>query len=108
MALMLDARIPVTLAPAGRGQARPLRIVAPGATAFDTEAATTHAVGCACCAERGPFARALDHLFLARVRGEVPFFRELTIACADEAAQHIARRTITEDPVVSTRFRLAG
>jgi hypothetical protein len=108
MALMLDARIAVTLAPAGPDQRRALRIVAEGATAFDTDAATTHPAGCACCAVRGPLARALDHLFLARVRGELPFFRAMTIACADAGAEEVARRTIAIDPVVSTRFRLVA
>ncbi len=106
MAWTLDARIAVTLAPAGPGQPRALRIVADGATAFDMDAETTHPAGCACCAVRGPLARALDHLFLARVRGELPFFRAMTIACADAAARETARQTIADDPVVSTRFRL--
>src|SRR5271163_4734610 len=38
---------------------------------------TTHPIGCICCAPRGPVVEALGRLFLARARGEVPWFRSV-------------------------------
>lgn len=107
MSLWLDGRIAVTLAPAAPGQQRALRIVAE-ATVCEADQATTHPPGCACCGARAPLALALDRLFLARVRGEMPFFRAITIACAGDGARAAARDTLEHDPVVASRFRIAA
>ena len=62
-----------------------------------------HAPGCACCLPRPPVAAALGGLFLARARGEVPFFRRVVVVVADDVQ---IRAEIAGDPLVSGRFRL--
>ena len=64
---------------------------------------TTHAPNCACCLPRQPAAAALGGLFLARARGEVPFFRRVVAVMADPAA---LRQAVATDPLVAGRFRL--
>ena len=92
MALFIDARIPVVFgAEAGEGDA-----------SFAPSAQPAHPVGCTCCAARSEDALALDRLFLARVRGEVPWFRRVVVR-ADDAA---LRDALTADPVLSARFRV--
>ena len=99
--MFIDARIPVVfwikpqehdafLVPHGLASGHP--ITAPG-----------HLAGCPCCVARGPTAAAFDRLFLDRVRGTVPWFTRVVVAQDDPAV----RATVTSDPVVSTRFRLA-
>jgi hypothetical protein len=66
-------------------------------------AVADHAPGCACCLPRPPVAAALGGLFLARARGEVPFFRRVVAVVADDAP---IRAAIAGDPLVSGRFRL--
>ncbi len=65
--------------------------------------APDHAVGCACCRPRAPVASVLGSLFLARARGEVPFFRRVLAVVADEAGM---RAAIDADSLVSGRFRV--
>jgi hypothetical protein len=94
MALFLDARIPVVFgAEAGEGDAR-----------FVPSAQPAHPVGCTCCAARSDDALALDRLFLARVRGEVPWFRRVVVSDDDPAL----RAALATDPVLSARFRVAA
>jgi hypothetical protein len=66
-------------------------------------AVADHALDCACCLPRPPVAAALGGLFLARARGEVPFFRRVVIVVADDVQ---IRAAIAADPMVSGRFRL--
>jgi hypothetical protein len=113
----LDARIPVRLAEPGApalhdaaflveaGLAAP-----PGAwhESFDPR---QHAVacadpGCVGCAPRAPAALALDRLFLARARGEAPFFRQV-VALMDPARHAAFAALLRDDPVVSARYRPA-
>jgi hypothetical protein len=77
-----------------------LRLAAAQARPF---ASPAHMAGCACCVSRQPVAAALGGLFLARARGEVPFFRRVVAVVADAAA---VRAAVTADPLVSGRFRL--
>lgn len=107
MALMLDARIPVGIAPAAPGQARALLLATDAGTALEIDAALHFAgCGCGCVAARSPVAITFDHIFLARMRGEIPFFRRMTVACRDADAEAVLREVVRNDPVMSTRFRL--
>jgi hypothetical protein len=64
-----------------------------------------HPIGCACCAPRGQAAVALDRLFLARVRGSIPWFDEV-IAVAHTPAGQATILAALDDSVVGSRFRL--
>jgi hypothetical protein len=65
-----------------------------------------HPAGCSCCAPRGPVAEALGRLFLARARGEVPWFRGVVAAVVSEAGAEAVRAALTEDVVTAARFRM--
>jgi hypothetical protein len=65
----------------------------------------THPVGCACCAPRGPVAVVLGRLFLARARGEVPWFRSVVAVTRSAAGEGAVRAALTDDVVTSARFR---
>jgi hypothetical protein len=94
MALFLDARIPVVFGvPPGEGDA---------VLVGQADWATPHAADCACCVARGPAARALDHLFLDRVRGRVPWFNRVVVTGAEDPV----RTAVMEDGVVMSRYRL--
>ena len=92
--MFIDARIPVVFGTPASEQ---------DAVLIPSPDAVTHPPGCACCIARGPAAAAFDQLFLARVRGTVPWFTRVVVAQDDPAV----RATVTDDPVVATRFRLA-
>ena len=65
----------------------------------------THPFGCACCAPRGPVAEALGRLFLARARGELPWFHSvIAVTCTDAGADAV-RAALTSDIVTTARFR---
>ena len=114
MPLFLDARVPVrfgtpqTRVPGmallleGDGPAPPHVPVA----RFVLPPDQLHAAGCACCTPRGPAADALARLFLARARGEIPFF-QVVVAIPLEVRSHAAiRSALDQDPFVSARYRL--
>jgi hypothetical protein len=65
----------------------------------------THPVGCACCAPRGPVAEALGRLFLARARGESPWFRSVVAVTRSAAGVDAVRAALSADVVTSARFR---
>ncbi len=65
----------------------------------------THPIGCACCAPRGPVATALNRLFLARARGEVPWFRSVVAVTCTDAGADAVRAALIADVVTSARFR---
>jgi hypothetical protein len=65
-----------------------------------------HPVGCACCAPRGPVAEALGRLFLARARGEVPWFRSVVAVTRGAAGAEAVRAALAGDVVTLARFRL--
>jgi hypothetical protein len=108
----LDARIPLIFGrveDAGPDDALLIEgddpVVVAGAVARIAPAVVAgHAPGCACCLPRSPIATALGRLFLARARGEVPFFRRVVVVVADDVQ---IRATIAGDPLVSGRFRLS-
>lgn len=79
-------------------------VLAEGGAAWGTLGG--HAADCACCAPRGAAASELAALFLARARGEVPFFRRVVAVPASEAGAAAIRTALRDDPFVSGRFRL--
>ena len=94
MTRVIDARIPVVFGT----EAKPGdHVVRPEASWMQS-----HPAGCTCCAARGPAALALDRLFLDRVRGAVPWFDRVLVLGDGEGV----RRTLLEDAVVGSRFRL--
>jgi hypothetical protein len=66
---------------------------------------STHPRGCACCTPRGPVADALGRLFLARTRGEVPWFRTVVAVTRDDAGADAVRAALTSDVITTARFR---
>jgi hypothetical protein len=73
---------------------------------FTPPSPTGHAIGCACCAPRGPAAIALATLFRARATGAAPYFRAVLIN-ASPAGETAIRAALCEDPYAAARFRLA-
>ncbi len=122
MAWTLDARIPLTLlADAGAlaaalAEGPPAAVLLeaggdapPGAVAearFDPS--LPHAVACACCQGRCPVAEALDRLFLARVRGQVPWFQRVLALAENAQGQVLIEAALNGDAVTVARFRRAG
>jgi hypothetical protein len=112
---MIDARVPVRFASPGQG-AEASAWLAQGDAPVPTGAVLArfslppslpeHPPGCACCVPRGPVARALSDLFLARARGEVAFFREVLAVVQDAAGEAAIRDALARDPVLQARFRL--
>lgn len=64
-----------------------------------------HVAGCACCTLRGPAADALRRMFLARARGEAPFFARVIVLASSDGAAAI-RDALTQDVVTQARYRL--
>ena len=62
-----------------------------------------HRRSCPCC--RPLVSKALTALFHARARGELPFFRRLTIDLTLEAA---VRQALTEDTFVAARYAVVS
>lgn len=96
-----DGRVPVWTGDAGA--AGPGDVVQP----WSGEGAPAHAPGCICCRPRGALAAALARLFLARARGEIPFFSRVVVACTPEHDAALAA-ALAADPVTLARFRFAG
>jgi hypothetical protein len=69
--------------------------------------ATRHAAGCPCCRPRPALAAALAALFIARGRGDVPFFVRVLVPCPPEQDAALAA-ALAADPVTASRFRFAG
>ena len=123
MAWNLDARVPVEVVPdlqaltTALAAGGPAALLSTGPTpsglpaglvareSYDPDA--VHAVACTCCAGRPAAAAALDRLFLARVRGTVPWFSRV-LALVGPAAGHAALDTaLAGDAVTAARFRRA-
>jgi len=109
----VDARVPVLLGQMEQaGQDDALLIEggepADGRTAarFD-QTASEHAPGCACCVPRSPVALALNALFQARAKGEVPFFRRVVAVTRTTEGDVAVWAALRGDPLTAGRFRLA-
>jgi hypothetical protein len=68
----------------------------------------SHAAGCACCVPRVPVAMALQQLFVARARGQVPLFRAIVAVPRDARGEAAIRSAVIDDPVASARYRLVA
>jgi hypothetical protein len=64
-----------------------------------------HVIGCACCSLRGPAADALGRIFMARARGEAPFFGRVVVLASVDGETAI-REALTGDVVTRARYRL--
>lgn len=111
MPIFVDARVPVRVGrveEAGPGVALLIEgdgpVVAGAAVARFAATPGRHPPGCACCTPRGPIAAALGRLFVARGRGEVPFFREV-IAVLDAASVPALHQALETDPMLAGRYR---
>jgi hypothetical protein len=108
----IDARVPVVFGRLDEAGADDAVLIegdapAPGVAAvlrFMPGTDSGHVAGCACCVPRGTLATLLGSSFLLRARGEVAFYRRVVAVVADEAP---LRAVLADDPLVSSRFRLA-
>ncbi len=64
--------------------------------------------GCLCCAVQGDLTRALQELFLKRVRGKVPRFKRVLIETTGLADPAPILHTLINDPIIATRYFLDG
>jgi hypothetical protein len=113
MAWNVDARVPVVLG--SLHDASPedaLLIEGPGgpnhagAVHFDL-GSSEHGAGCTCCVPRSPVALALNALFQARAKGEVPFFRRVMALTRSSEGDMAVWAAVCSDPLTAGRFRLA-
>jgi hypothetical protein len=117
MTWSLDARTPVRLlahaaeAPPGAAvlaeDGAPLPAAPARVERYATPVATAHPIGCACCQPRSPAAIALDRLFLARMRGETPWFKEIVALAATDVGRQAVTAALEGDSVTLARFRPA-
>jgi len=115
MSAMPDARVPVRFARLGEGTAESAWLVqddllapegVPVARFSLPSFFLDHPPGCACCVPRGPVARAFSNMFLARVHGEMAYFRDVRVMVLDAAGEAAVRDALANDPVLLARFRL--
>lgn len=121
MAWSLDARIPVRLldlpdAPPGAvvlaedgaglppAPARVERFAAP----LPGLGAAVHPASCPCCQPRSSVALALDRLFQARLRGQLPWFDGVVAVTRSAAGRAAVLAALEQDSVTAARFRLAA
>ena len=64
--------------------------------------------GCLCCTVRGDIADTLTNLFVARVKGEVPFFTRVAIETTGLADPAPILHTLMTDPIIAARYMLDG
>ncbi|SDB69519.1 hypothetical protein [Belnapia rosea] len=118
MAWTLDARIPLLLVDdkarlaAALAAGPPAALLAeapapacPGLALEAFDSAEAHAPACTCCAGRPAAAIALDRLFQARVRGQVPWFERVVALAGSASGQAQVQAALTGDAVTAARFR---
>ncbi|HQT46880.1 MAG TPA: hypothetical protein PLY97_06615 [Acidocella sp.] len=66
---------------------------------------SSHQIGCACCAPRGPASQALAAMFRARATGVAPYFKSVTIL-ASPAGEDAVRAALEGDVLTAARYRL--
>ncbi len=111
MKFTIDARVPVRFGVADPEAAALIEVGLPDQPActimrFEAVVAVpaSHPAGCACCTPRGPMTEALRRLFLARAKGEVPFFRDVRVF-ASPAAEPALRAALRDDGMLAAWFR---
>lgn len=116
MPRFLDARIPVRFVAQGQAHEACAWLAQDGAgvpasvpvVRFSLPPSPVgHPAACSCCIPRGPVEEALGRLFLARVRGEVPFFRTVIAVASNDLGVAAIKAALRTDPVSQARFRLA-
>ncbi len=108
VSIFADSRIVARLIPAALDQVLPVRVLAEGLPPQDVALLSTdHPAGCQCGIHRNAIAAALDVVFLARVRGQTPFFKQIEIACTTDEARAAVLETLQNDGVAFTRFRVS-
>src|SRR5579875_498162 len=121
MTLFVDARVPVRFGAAApdaavlvQDGAKPPAALPPGQAVRTFAAAqgdlqadpkADHVPGCACCTPRGDFAEALRRLFLDRGRGDVAFFRAVSVF-ANAASAPALRAVLRDDPLLAAWYRV--
>ncbi|MDQ1081127.1 hypothetical protein [Pseudoroseomonas cervicalis] len=112
----LDARTPLRLADAASTPADAVVLAEDGAPLPDRPALVerfaapppgAHPIGCACCQPRNPVAIALDRLFLARTRGQAPWFSEIWVVLRTGDGANAIEAALQTDSVTQARFRKA-
>ncbi len=112
MSFSIDARVPVRFGVADPDAAVLIEAGLPDqpgcvVVRFELSAEAGHVAGCACCTPRGTVAEALRRLFLARARGEVAFFRSVSVFAGPET-EALVRGVLRDDPMVAAWFRAAA
>ena len=69
---------------------------------------SSHPQACTCCGGRSPLASAMDRLFLARVKGQAPWFDRVVALLPGEEARAALVAALRDDAVVASRFRADG
>ena len=92
-----DARIEVALG--DHGDARP------GDLTMTLQPSAPHVLGCRCCGGRDPLASDLAAAFVARARGDLPWFDRVLLSGSAGQAGRVAD-VLHADPVTRARFRL--
>jgi G3E family GTPase len=64
--------------------------------------------GCLCCTVRGDLVKALQTLFLQRLRGEVPLFQRVMIETTGLADPAPILHTLMTEPLIAAHYRLDG
>ncbi len=115
MTWSLDARTPVRLlesaadAPPGAVVLAEDGAALPASPArverYAAPVAMAHPIGCACCQPRNPVSIALDRLFLARMRGDAPWFQEVVALAHSQAGRAAFLAALEGDSVTAARFR---
>ena len=70
--------------------------------------APVHVAACSCCAGRPPATRALDELFLARVKGQAKWFDRVVAVVPEPEARRALAAVLREDAVTASRYRAEG
>ncbi len=92
-----DARIDVVVGDRDHARVGDLTLAVP--------APTQHLIGCRCCGGRDPLASALAAAFVARARGDIPWFDRVLLIDVGQHTERVAE-TLESDPVTRARFRL--
>ena len=98
------ARIPIRIGPAGSARPDSHVLVASEIAGYGARP-SGHVFGCACCVPRGILARSLSRLFLARIRGEVAYFREVVLVTDQDRGA--LEDELKADVLVTARFYLS-
>ena len=66
---------------------------------------SSHPQACTCCVGRSPLSQALDRLFLARVKGQAPWFDRVVALLPGEDTRAALDTALRDDAVTASRYR---